>query len=192
MDPRIDLVLSICLGIGLSAACGFRVFIPLLAASGATMAGYLNPSSGFEWLGTEPAFWTFATAAVLEIAAYYIPWVDHLMDSVAGPAAVVAGTLLMAASLTDMSPWLKWTLAVIAGGGGAAMIQGSTMLARGVSTTLTGGAGNFVVALSEAGGALFLSLLAIALPGVAAGVVVLLIMKIGRHGIAALRQKRKG
>lgn len=192
MEPRIDLILSICLGIGLSAACGFRVFIPLFVASGAAFFGYLQPSAGFEWLGSETAFWTFATAALLEVLAYFVPWFDHLMDSIAGPAALVAGTLLMAASLTDMGPWLKWTLALIAGGGSAAVVQGSSMLARGFSTTLTGGAGNFLVSAAEAGGALVLSLLAITLPVVAAGAVVVIAVSGIRRGIAALKRKRKG
>jgi len=131
MNPYSDLLLSVCLGIGLSAACGFRVFIPLLVLSGASLIGsvHLVPE-------------LFATAAVFEVAAYYIPWVDHLMDTIAGPAAAVAGALVMASSLTDMGPLLKWTLAVIAGTGSAALVQGSTMLARGLSTTLTGGMGN--------------------------------------------------
>lgn len=191
MDARIDLILSICLGIGLSAACGFRVFIPLLAASAAIVTGYMQPSTGFEWLGTYPAFWTFLTAALIEVAAYSIPWLDHLMDSIAGPVAVIAGTLIMASSLTDMSPWLKWTLAIIAGGGTAALVQGSSMLARGLTTTLTGGLANFLIAIAEAGGALVLSLLAIATPVVAAGIVIMLVMLAARYGIARVRRRRK-
>src|SRR5512135_1410736 len=110
-------ILSICLGIGLSAACGFRVFIPLLVMSIASLSGHLDLSGGFQWIGTYPALVVFATASVLEIAAYYIPLVDNLMDSIAGPAAVVAGILVSASSFINMDPLLKWTLAIIAGGG---------------------------------------------------------------------------
>lgn len=184
-----DLLLSICLGIGLSAACGFRVFIPLLAASAAAMSGHLRLAPGFEWLGTNPAFWVFATAAAVEVLAYAIPWVDHILDSIAGPAAVVAGSLVMASSITDMSPWLKWTLAIIAGGGSAALVQGSTMLVRGLSTTLTGGAGNLVVAILEGVFALGLSAMAVLAPLGAVGAVLLVLVYIGvRRRSARSRQ----
>jgi Domain of unknown function (DUF4126) len=186
MDPNIELLLSICLGIGLSAACGFRVFIPFLVLSGASLCGNVQLHPELMWMGTPAAFWAFGTAAVIEVAAYYIPWVDHLMDTIAGPAAAIAGALVMASSLTDMSPFLKWTLAVIAGGGGAALVQGSTMLARGLSTTLTGGLGNPVVATGEAVGAVALSLLAVALPVIAAltavGLVLFMVRKAYRIG----------
>jgi len=183
MDISVDLILSICLGIGLSAACGFRVFIPLLVVSGAAIAEYLPLSAEFEWLGSWPAFWTFATAAALEIAAYSVPWIDHMLDAIAGPAAVIAGTVVMASSLSDMNPWLKWTLALIAGGGSATLVQGSSMLVRGLSTALTGGLGNIVVAIGEAVFAMILSLMAVVMPIVAAGVVLAL-------GMLAVRKKK--
>src|SRR6188508_1578871 len=98
-----ELLLSICLGIGLSAACGFRVFVPVLGLSIAALAGHLDLSQGFDWIGTWPAFACFLTATILEVVAYYIPWVDNLLDSVATPVAVVAGTVVTAAVVTDMS-----------------------------------------------------------------------------------------
>jgi len=192
MDSSMDLLLSVCLGIGLSAACGFRVFIPLLVLSGASIYGYVQLPSELAWMGTHTAFWAFGTAAVLEVAAYYIPWVDHLMDTIAGPAAAVAGALVMASTLTDMSPLLKWTLAVIAGGGSAALVQGSTMLARGISTTTTGGLGNPVVATGETAGAVILSLLAVVLPIVAALAALGLIIFIARKTFRILKKKRAG
>src|SRR5512134_2793123 len=124
-------LLSICLGIGLSAACGFRVFIPLLVMSIASLSGHLALSQGFQWIGTYPACMVFATASVLEIAAYYIPWLDNLMDTIAGPAAVVAGILAAASSIIHMDTLLQWLLAIIAGGGAAAIFHGSTALVRG-------------------------------------------------------------
>ncbi len=192
MNSGTDLFLSICLGIGLSAACGFRVFVPLLVLSGASLYGYVQLPTELAWMGTPAACWAFATAAVLEVTAYYIPWVDHLMDTIAGPAAAIAGALVMASTLTDMSPLLKWTLAVVAGGGSAALVQGSTMLARSISTTLTGGLGNPVVATGEAVGAVVLSLLAVALPVVAALVAVGLIIFIARKTFRIIRTKRAG
>ncbi len=174
-------LLSVCLGIGLSAACGFRVFIPLLVMSIASLSGHLAFSHGFHWIGTYSALVVFATASVLEIAAYYIPLVDNLMDSIAGPAAVAAGILVSASSFVHLDPLLKWTLAIIAGGGTAAIFHGSTALVRGASTALTGGTGNHAVATAELGIASGLSILAIALPLLSMIVIfALLILIIGK------------
>src|SRR5438876_9605685 len=137
-----DTALSICVGIGLSAACGFRVFVPLLIMSIASLSGHLTLASQFQWIGTYPALIAFGVATALEIGGYYIPWLDHLLDTMATPAAIVAGTVVTAAIVTNTSPMLKWTLAIIAGGGAAGLVQGTTVLARGVSTATTGGLGN--------------------------------------------------
>ncbi len=190
MNGDMDLLLSLCLGIGLSAACGFRVFIPLLVLSGASLSGYVQLIPELAWMGTPAAFWAFGTAAVIEVTAYYIPWLDHLLDTLAGPAAAVAGALVMASSLTEMSPLLKWTLAVIAGGGSAALVQGATMLTRGLSTTLTGGAGNPVVSTGEAIGAVVLSLLAVVLPLLAALAALGLLLFLARKVYRAVKAGR--
>jgi hypothetical protein len=154
----------VCLGIGLSAACGFRVFVPLLFMSLASLSGHLTLAHSFAWIGTYPALITFAVATSLEIGGYYIPWVDHLLDTLATPAAVVAGTIVTAAIITDVSPLLKWTLAVIAGGGVAGVVQGSTVLARATSTATTGGLGNPLFATIELGGAVMTSIMALVAP----------------------------
>ncbi len=159
-----ELLLSIFLGIGLSAACGFRIFVPFLIMSIASLSGHLTLSHGFAWIGTYTALVAFATATVLEIAGYYIPWLDNLLDTVATPAAIIAGTIAMASIASDMSPFLKLMLALIAGGGTAALFQGTTTLVRGTSTATTGGLGNFAVSTAEAGVSALLSLFAIALP----------------------------
>jgi len=159
-----ETLLSICLGIGLSAACGFRVFVPLLVMSIASLSGHLQLAHGFEWIGSYPALVTFSVATALEIAGYYIPWVDHLLDTIATPAAIIAGTLVSAAMITDMSPLLKWTLAVIAGGGVAGAVQGTTVVTRGASTLTTGGLANPLVATAELAGAVVTSILAILAP----------------------------
>ncbi len=173
-------LLSICLGIGLSAACGFRVFVPLLVMNLAALSGNLTLAPGFQWLGTYPATITFSVATALEIAGYYSPWVDHLLDTLATPAAIVAGTIITASMVTGMSPFLKWTLAVIAGGGAAGLVQGTTVLTRGASTLTTGGLGNPVFATIELGGALVTSIAAIVAPFVVAAIVVIVFVLLGR------------
>jgi len=171
--PDLELVLSICLGIGLSAACGFRVFVPLLGISTAALAGHVGLSSGLEWIGTWPAFACFLTATVLEVAAYYVPWIDNALDSIATPAAVVAGTIVTASVLTDLSPLVQWTLAIIAGGGTAGLVQTSTVALRGASTLTTGGTANFLVASAELVASVCTTILAILLPVVCVGLILL-------------------
>jgi hypothetical protein len=166
-----DLVLSIALGVGLAAAVGFRVFLPMLVMSIAAYSGHLHLSSGFAWLGTISALLTLAVAALLEIVAYYVPGVDNLLDLLATPAALIAGTVVVAAVTTDLPPLVKWTTAAIAGGGAAGLTQSITSLLRLKSTTLTAGVGNHTVASGELGGALGVSLLALAAPIIAVAVV---------------------
>jgi len=175
-----DTLLSLLIGIGLSAACGFRVFVPLLVMSIATKAGHLTLVPAFQWIGTDAAMITFGAATCLEIGAYFIPWLDHALDVIATPVAVVAGTIVTASMVGGMSPFLKWTLAVIAGGGAAGLVQGATVLARGASGATTAGIGNPVVATAELGGSLITSVLAIIAPIAAIILLVVLLVFSGR------------
>ena len=162
-----DIAVSIALGVGLAAAVGFRVFLPLLVASVAAYTGHLELSDSFAWLGSLPAMTMLGVAAIAEVFAYYIPAVDNLLDTITTPAALVAGTLVSAAVMTDLPPIVKWTTAIIAGGGAAGLTQGVTALLRAKSTAMTGGLGNPVVATAEMGGALLVSALALIAPFVA-------------------------
>ena len=175
-----ELALSIALGVGLSAACGFRVFVPFTIMSIAAIGGYLHLSPDFAWIGTYPALLAFSTATVFEIMAYYVPWLDHLLDTLAAPAAVVAGAVATASVVTGMSPMLQWSTAIIAGGGVAAVFQASTTVLRGVSTLTTGGLGNFFVATAELIGSIALSLLALALPWLALLLLILFVVFVVR------------
>ena len=167
-----DILIGVCLGIGLSAACGFRVFVPPLFLSFAALSGHVTLAHGFQWIGSYPALAAFGVATALEIAGYYVPWIDHLLDAVATPAAVVAGIVVTASVITGMSPLMKWTLAAIAGGGVAALVQSATVLGRTASTATTGGFGNPLFATVELTGAVLTSVLTILAPLVV-GVLVL-------------------
>lgn len=169
----LHLPLSIVLGVGLAAATGFRVFLPMLVVGVAAYAGHLPLDSNFAWLATPSALIMLSVAALAEFLAYYIPAVDNLLDTLATPAALVAGTIVSAAVTTDVPPMVKWTAAVIAGGGVAGLTQGVTALLRAKSTILTGGAGNVVLSTAELVGALLVSLLALAAPFAALAVVIL-------------------
>ena len=163
-----ELVFAICGGVALSAACGFRVFVPLLALGVAALTGVIDPTKNLEWVGTWPAVITFAVATLVEVAGYYVPWVDNALDAIATPAAVAAGTLATATTLPEMNPAMKWTLALVAGGGAAGIIQTGTVFTRALSSATTAGAANPVVSTAEALAALLLSLLALLVPVVAA------------------------
>jgi hypothetical protein len=170
-----DLALSIILGIALAAATGLRVFLPMLIASGAAYTGHLHLDDGFAWLGSPSALIMLSVASLVEVAAYAIPFVDNLLDVVSAPAAFIAGTIPSAAVMTDMPPMVKWTAAVIAGGGVAGLTRGSIGILRAHSTVLTGGLGNVVISLAELGGATFISFLALAAPLAAIALVALLL-----------------
>jgi hypothetical protein len=168
-------VLGLFIGIGLSATCGFRIFVPLLGMSIAHHAGALSFSNGFEWIGSWPATIAFGIAMVIEIAGYYIPWVDNLLDTIATPAAIVAGTIATASMVGNVTPFLRWSLAIIAGGGIAGVIQGSSVLVRGVSTASTAGLANPVVSTGELIASIAGTVISIILPTVAIVLVVLLL-----------------
>jgi hypothetical protein len=180
-----DLALSIVLGVALAAATGFRVFLPMLIVSGAAYTGHLHLDNSFAWLGTPSALVMLSVAALVEVLAYYVPVVDNLLDIVSAPAAFIAGTILSAAVMTDMPPMVKWTAAVIAGGGVAGITRGLTGILRAHSTVLTGGLGNSIIATAELVGAALISFLALAAPTLAIALVVVFL-------IAALRLIRRG
>jgi hypothetical protein len=180
MELSGETLLSLGLGIGLAAACGFRVFVPLLVLSVASRYGYVPLAGGWEWIASTPATIAFASATVLEVAGYYIPWFDHLLDTVATPAAVIAGMVTSASILGDLPPLLKWTAIVIGGGGAAAIVQGSTVALRAGSGAMTAGIANPVVASVELFGATATAILAILLPLVALLVAVGFILVIYR------------
>lgn len=175
-----ETILGLCVGVGLSAACGFRVFVPLLVVSIASYSGHVTLASSFQWIGTPAALAAFSVATLLEVGAYYIPWVDNLLDTVATPAAIVAGTVITASFVADVDPFLRWTLAVIAGGSVAGVTQLVSVGLRGVSTAGTGGLANPVFATAELGGSVVTSLGALASPVVMLLIVAAALVFFGR------------
>jgi hypothetical protein len=170
-----DIAVSIALGVGLAAATGLRLFLPMLVVSAAAWTGHLPLGENFAWLATPHALILLSVAAVAEILAYYVPGLDNLLDALATPAAFVAGTIISAAVITDLPPMVKWAAAIIAGGGIAGLTQSVTTLLRAKSTLMTGTLGNPVVATGELGGSLIVSLLALAAPVLTAVAIVVLL-----------------
>lgn len=161
---NMEAVMGVLLGIGLGAACGFRIFVPLLVASIAIRAGFLTVTPEFAWLGGTAALVTLSVATLLEIAAYYIPVIDHTLDVLGAPVAIIAGTILAAGFIGHMDPMLKWGLAAIAGGGAAGIIHGGMAAIRGATSAATGGMGNSVVTTAETASASIVAVLACVLP----------------------------
>ncbi|MFH1502755.1 MAG: DUF4126 domain-containing protein [Candidatus Eisenbacteria bacterium] len=184
-----ELTLTILIGLGLAAACGYRVFVPFLVLSIAAMSGHVTLAEGFAWIGTPYALVAFALATLLEVLAYYVPWFDNLLDTISTPAAVVAGVIVTASVVGDMSPFLKWTLAVIAGGGMAAAVQTATVAVRGTSTVTTGGTANPLVSTGELGGSIVTSVLAVVLPIVAVAIVIVTLVVSARI-VGRFRRRR--
>jgi hypothetical protein len=164
MENAMSTGLSVALGLGLAAAAGFRIFVPLLVMSIAGMSGHLPLSHGMAWIASLPALIAFATATVLEVGAYYVPWLDHALDVVATPMAVVAGAVVSASVMVDLPPLVKWGVALIAGGGAAGLVQGATMLARLKSSVTTAGLANPIVATFELVSSVVTSLLSLVVP----------------------------
>ncbi len=144
-----ETIISIFLGVGLAASVGFRVFLPLFALSLASYNGMWDLNEHWEWIGSLAALITFGVATLVELFAYYIPWVDNLLDGLALPLAAIAGTAVMVSTIANLDPLLTWSLAIIAGGGTASAVKGASATSRLASTATTGGLGNPLVATIE-------------------------------------------
>ncbi len=183
----VDTVASVFAGVALAAACGFRVFVPLLVLSIASILGAIPLADDFSWLATMPALIALATATIMEIAAYYVPWLDHALDVVATPAAILAGVVTTAAVVADLSPVLRWSLAIVGGGGVAGAVQGGTVLLRLKSGVMTAGVGNPIVSTGETASSTVTSVLAVVMPVIAFFLVlatIVLLVWIARRAIA--------
>lgn len=173
MENYIAYIAPFFLGIALSAASGFRVFVPLLISNLAVKFGLFSVAQNFAWMGSTQATIILAIATILELSAYYVPLLDNLLDSIAAPAAVVAGTLLTTSFLKIDDPVIQWGLGIIAGGGVAGTIQAGTSLLRLGSTKFTGGLGNSTLATVENGLSFGISFFSLWLP-IIMGVLVLI------------------
>ena len=165
--PFLPYIISAFIGIGLAAATGFRVFMPMFAVSLASYLGWIPMNESFEWLAGLPTLITTGIAMVAEILAYYIPFIDHLLDTISVPLATIAGSVIFASQFADIGTFPQWALALIAGGGTAAAISSGFAGTRAASTATTGGLGNSVVATTETAGAGIMSFLALVAPVIA-------------------------
>lgn len=176
-----ETLIGVLVGIGLSAASGLRVFIPLLGLSVAGHYEVIPLGDSFQWLASWQAMLAFGVASILEVGAYYVPWLDHALDVALAPAAAIAGTLMTASTLGDTSPLLKWSFAIIAGGGVSSMVHVGTSALRAAVGLPTGGLANPVVSSGEGLGAIVLTVLAVFLAPVAFIIVLWMLYRIVRR-----------
>ncbi len=169
----VDLVLPVAVGVGLAAAVGLRVFLPMLVLGGAARLGWVALGSDFAWIASGAGLMALTVATISEVAAYQIPTVDNALDVIATPLAIMAGMVAIASVTGDLPPPLRWSLAVIAGGGTAGVVQSLTTVTRLKSTGLTAGLANPFFAAFELTGAAFVSVLSVAAPLIAVGLVVI-------------------
>jgi len=188
--PYLPYVLSAFIGIGLAAATGFRVFLPMFAVSLASYLHWIPMNEQFEWLAGLPTLIVTGIATIVEILAYYIPFIDHLLDTISVPMATVAGSVLFASQFADLGTFPQWALALIAGGGTAATISSGFAGIRAASTATTGGLGNSVVGTTETAGAGIMSVLAMAAPIIAAIIAIILLILVIFLGRKAWRKLR--
>ena len=184
-----EIIISVFLGIGLAAAVGFRIFLPLLILSVAGYYEVIPLNESWQWVGSMAAIITMAVAAVIELFGYYIPWLDNLLDTIALPLATLAGTAVMVATVTDLNPVVTWALAIIAGGGTAAAIKGNASAARLTSTASTAGIANPIITTVETAIAALMSFASIFIPILAFIFVLVLFFLIVRF-YKKLRKKR--
>ena len=191
MELNVETISAVALGIGLSASTGFRVFIPLLVAGLASHFGILPLGESFSWMSSVPALLSFGVAVVVEVLAYYIPFVDNLLDSIATPLSVGAGTLLMTSVFPSDSEWMKWIVGFVVGGGAAATIQSGSAVTRLLSTKFTAGTGNPVVSTGEGVAATGFSILSLFTPILVAVILMAFVVVVLRLVYKKLLKRRK-
>ena len=174
----VQILLSLSLGLGLAAACGFRVFIPPLMMGVGSRLDLYKLEGSFVWVDDTWAIAIFAIATLLEIGGYFIPWIDNLLDTVATPAAILGGIFVTSASLEgELDPSAQWTLSVIAGGSVSGVIQLGTVATRAISTGTTGGLANPIISLLEAVASILCILISLFLVAIIPIVIIFLIWK---------------
>ena len=174
----IQIILSLSLGLGLAAACGFRVFIPPLMMGVASRFDLYQLEGSFTWVGETWAIAIFSVATLLEVGGYFIPWIDNLLDTIATPAAILGGIFVTSASLEgEMDPSMQWMLSILAGGGVSGVVQLGTVATRIISTGTTGGLANPLISLLEAVASIICIILSLFLVVIIPFVLIFLIWK---------------
>ncbi|HLR42946.1 MAG TPA: DUF4126 domain-containing protein [Pseudogracilibacillus sp.] len=176
-----DTAMAILLGIGLSAAAGFRVFIPLLIVNILAKLSYVTLAENFDWLGSTSATIAVSLAVILELASSVIPVIDNIVKVLATPLAIGAGIILVASFMGGADPTFRWVISIVAGGGTATLTQIVSTTVRGTVNFVTAGAGGIVVTIFETLIAIIVTILSILMPILSLvflGVIIYFVMKV--------------
>ena len=155
---------QVAMGISLAACAGLRAFLPLLVVGIGGRLDWIPLTSHFEWLASTPALVVFSVAVVAEFVGDKVPWFNNLLDVLQTFVKPVAGTILAASVLTELTPLQATILGLITGGsvaGGVHLMKAKTRL---VSSATTAGVGNPFLSFIEDIGAFIGSLGAVLLP----------------------------
>ena len=85
---EMESIIAVLTGIGLAAACGFRVFVPLFLVSLSLNTGIDMPlgldtvlraqlGDELNWLGDPMVTTGLGVATLVEVGGFYIPWIDR-------------------------------------------------------------------------------------------------------------------
>lgn len=181
----LELVASLGLAVTLAASAGLRAWLPLLVTGGLARAGLVQVGEGFQLLSSTPVLVALGVATVIEVVGDKVPAVDHALDVVSTFTRPLAGVLVSASVMWQVSdPMVALGVGLLVGAPAAAVPHALKSGARLASTATTGGLANPVVSVVEDGVSVGMVILAIVVP-ILAGFAVLVL------GIIAFRAWRR-
>jgi len=158
------LLIQLAMGVSLAACAGMRAFLPLLVVGVAGRLEIIPLAGPFEWLAGWPTLIVFGVAVITELLGDKLPAVDNMLDVLQTFVKPVAGTILVASVITELSPLQSVVLGIILGGGAAGIVHLLKAKLRIFSTAATAGTANPVISTVEDAGTLAASVGAIFVP----------------------------
>jgi len=191
MEPTVSqaaaILWQVAMGIGLASCAGLRAFLPMLVVGTAGRLDLIPLTRSFEWLESTPALIVFGIAVVAELLADKFPVIDNFLDAAQVFVKPIAGTILMASVLTELSPLQATVLGLIGGGTTAGVVHVAKAKLRLASSVTTAGTANPLISLVEDAGALVGSIASLVVPLL----VVVLLLVFAVAGFLAFRHWRR-
>lgn len=177
-----EVVPAVALAIALAACAGLRAWLPLLLTGGLVRAGVIEVGASFTFISSNRALILFGVASVIEIVADKIPAIDHALDALGTVLRPVAATVLAASVFGSFAdPVTAVALGAAVGAPTALVPHAAKSVLRAASSALTAGVANPVISILEDLIALALFLLAVLVPLLAGGLVLLTAWLIARR-----------
>jgi len=187
----LDLYLKILIGLGLSAASGFRLFVPFAILSIFSISGIYNTTSTPYIFSSDLFLVIFIILSVSEVVLFYNPWIDNMLDLISTPASIFSGIILTYFVLYDTEIYLRLLISVILGGLVSLNVQLLTVKARSSTSIFSKGNGNQIVSTIENISSIFISILVLKFPLAGIFVSAIIIYLIYTFIIKKGRQVRK-